>query len=209
MCDIDLATFVIKVNIAFIWPYQVPPFLSIKIPEFIGPCNPLPLLECREKWDLPHNLLMVSCICSHITNSVFTDIHHGIMCNLLKWFLALFDTIPHYQPSPTIWKLQWTPRAWEVFGCTCVFVFRPELRCGWWFDAIFSCRFTKLSSGFHGTDESIFVGVSCWTQVVLLTAIGRVKSVDLVGNYRYIWTTTKCNTLHHMLFSYFCQTQVR
>ena len=32
-------------------------------------------------------------------NNVFTDIHHGIMCNLLKWFPALFDTILHYQPS--------------------------------------------------------------------------------------------------------------
>ena len=61
-CDINMATVVIEVNIAFIWPCQVLPLVNIKTLEFLCPCNSLPLLECSKKWHLLCYMSVVSCM---------------------------------------------------------------------------------------------------------------------------------------------------
>jgi hypothetical protein len=76
-CNVDLATVVIKMNIALVGPYQISPFLSTKALESICLRNPLLFLECSKEWHLPRNTLVVSCIRNHITNNVFTDIQVG------------------------------------------------------------------------------------------------------------------------------------
>jgi hypothetical protein len=145
-------------NIAFIRPYQVPSLVSTKTLEFLCPHNSLPLLECSEKWHLPRNTSVVSCICSRVTNDALTDIEVGILRNLLKRFPMVLDTVPDHQLLRTICKLWWTPRTWTVFGCACIFVLGPDAGCGGWFDSIFGSRLTKLSCSFHGTNKPIL----CW-----------------------------------------------
>src|SRR6202012_2873992 len=92
-CDKNAATVVIKMNIAFIRPYEVPPLISAKALVFLCPCNSLLLLECGEEWHFPCNTSVVSCSCSCIMNNVLGDTHIGILCNVLNRLPTFLNSV--------------------------------------------------------------------------------------------------------------------
>ena len=181
-CDINMATVVIEVNIASIWPYQVLPLVNVKTLEFL--CHATLFLF----W-------------SAVKNGTFHATHRWYpasaavlrtMHSLISMLVSCAICWKGFRQSLTQFRTT-SSFAWPVSFVGCpecrrflvvpVFLYLvqisdvvdgliPYLEVDW---QSFPMASTALMNLF-------FVGVSCWTQVVLLTVIVRVKDMDWVGN---------------------------
>ena len=128
-----------------------------------------------EEWHLPCNTSVVPCVCSCILNNVLTDIHVGILCNLLKRFPTIIDTILYHQSLWTIQKLQWMPWTWNFSWCQCFCIWS---RC----QTLLMVWVQNLEAGYPSIPVASMAPMNLfWNSTTIST---------------YLWLTTV--TIHHM-----------
>ena len=126
--DINSATVIAKVDVALIWPNDLPPVILWKPPIFPCPCQPFTLLNRSEVWDFTCNMLMIPNICQNGVNGGWSDTWLNWVANISKWCTSIFLGISEEELFGMSCKLWWSTWAREIWSRTRFLKLCPQIR---------------------------------------------------------------------------------